>query len=134
MGRYSANCGSCKPLGATMQKITCLFDMKEIGVRKHHFILAEIEVPPEWNEWDDGERHHYMTMPNEKYGYSQPIHGGINPAPTPIEHFITTPMCCCGEGVFEVFDFTMVTRPTKQAVDKSKRRLFTNLIACGSCH
>ena len=115
-----------------MQKIEVLFDIKEIGERKHHFVLAEIEVPPEWNDWDDADRHHYMTYHNERYGYSRPFHGGTDWAPSPIEHFVITPVARLGH-IHEVFDFTMVTHPTKRAVDKSRRRLFTNLIACGSC-
>jgi len=115
-----------------MQTVEILFNIKVVGQRRRHFVLANVEVPDNWNEMDEHEQHHYMTLSNEKYGYSHPFHGGVDWAPSPMSHFVITPLARLGH-IIEEFDFSMVTHPTKRAADKSQRRLFTNLVACGSC-
>ena len=114
-----------------MQNVEILFNIKVLGQRRRHFVLACVEVPPEWDEWDENDQHYYMTKFNEKYGYTHVFHGGVNPAPSPVEYFVILPLARLGH-IIEEFDFSMVTHPTKRALDKSQHRLFTNLVACGS--
>ena len=105
-----------------MQNVEILFNIKVLGQRRRHFVLACVEVPPEWDTWDESDQHHYMTIHNDRYGYSRQFHGGVDWSPSPIQHFVITPLARLGH-IIEEFDFSMVTHPTKRALDKSQHRL-----------